>query len=410
MRIAKLYPAITKHIYHSEIMHCPTCGTRLRRYDTLAQRTIVTLYGVLFVDHRGHRCPDPDCVTADRSSRSAVADSLALPNFTFGLGVVLHVGYLRPAHYQTVAQVHAAIHKHLTPYAVTISRREILYLVDASCTLLRASQSIADDHAWQTIARTNRGIILFIDGIQPDKGDETIYLVRNMVTGRLLAAANVRSSDAATITALLCPTHDLEIPVIGAVSDVRESLLQGMVVLWPNIPHQVYQFHYLREASHPMYDLDRSVCKQMRTAIQQDVRTVRQHLEHHTAKHDPHTDADQRTVAQLQILDDYALALQTALNVDAFHPLAYASPAVDAALAELTAGLERLEKGAPEPGRYGETRPTADHHGAAGTVARRPDSGAAVARRCGGSRSDPVRRKAGGAARAGDERGGADAV
>jgi len=29
MRIAKTYPTITKRIYHPEITHCPTCGTRL---------------------------------------------------------------------------------------------------------------------------------------------------------------------------------------------------------------------------------------------------------------------------------------------------------------------------------------------------------------------------------------------
>jgi len=347
MRIAKTYPTITKRIYHPEITHCPTCGTRLRRFATLAQRTIVTLDGVLFVDHRGHRCPDQTCPTAARPYRSAAADSLALPHFTFGLDVVLHVGHLRLAHHQTVDQVHAAIQERLTPLGASISRREIGYLFDAYCTLLRASQDIADDHAWQATARAHGGIILSIDGIQPDKGNETIYLVRDVITGRLLTAENVHRSDAGTITALLRPIHDLGIPVIGAVSDAQESLLQGIAALWPDIPHQVCQFHYLREAGRPMYEHDRGVRKQMRKAIQQDVRTVRQQLERHIAKLDPEAVDDQRTAAQLQILDDYALAAQTSLNVDATQPFAYASPAVDDALSEVAASLERLEKGGP---------------------------------------------------------------
>jgi hypothetical protein len=276
-----------------------------------------------------------------------VADSLALPGFTFGLDIVLQVGQLRLAQHQTVDQVHAALLERLTPYAVTISRREILYLFDAYCTLLRASQSIADDHAWQATARAHGGIIISIDGIQPDKGNETIYLVRDVITGRLLAAENVRSSDAATITALLRPIYDLGLPVIGAISDAQESLLQGIDALWPDIPHQVCQFHYLREASRPMYDVDRKVRKQMRKAIQQDVRSVRQQLEHHRAKLDPDTADDQRTAALMQLLDDYALAAQTALNVDALQPFAYASPVVDDALTEIAASLERLEKGGP---------------------------------------------------------------
>jgi hypothetical protein len=44
---------------------------------------------------------------------------------------------------------------------------------------------------------------------------------------------------------------------------------------------------------------------------------------------------------------DYALAAQTALNVDALQPFAYASPAVDAALSEVAASRERLEKRGP---------------------------------------------------------------
>lgn len=347
MRIAKTYPTVTKRIYHPEITHCPTCGTRLRRFATLAQRTIITLDGVLFVDHRGHRCPDPACPTAARPYRSAVADGLALPHFTFGLDVVLHVGHLRLAQHQTVDQVHAAIQERLTPVGASISRREIGYLFDAYCTLLRASQDIAADHAWQATVRANGGIILSIDGIQPDKGNETIYLVRDVITGRLLAAENVHRSDAGTITALLRPIHDLGIPIIGAVSDAQESLLQGIAALWPDIPHQVCQFHYLREAGRPMYEHDRGVRKQMRKAIQQDVRTVRQQLERHIAKLDAQTEADPRTTAQLQILDDYALAVQTSLNVDATQPFAYASPAVDDALSEVAASLERLEKGGP---------------------------------------------------------------
>lgn len=149
------------------------------------------------------------------------------------------------------------------------------------------------------------------------------------------------------MTALLRPICDLGVPVIGAISDAQESLLQAIAALWPDIPHQVCQFHYLRKASRPMFDVDRKVRKQIRKAIQQDVRTVRRQLEVHATKLDPTSAADQRTGAQLQILDDYALAAQTALNVDALQPFQYASPVVDDALTAITTSLERLEKGAP---------------------------------------------------------------
>lgn len=350
MRRAKVYPHVTKQIYHAEITICPTCGARLRRYTTISQRIVVTLDGVLRVVHCGYRCPQADCATAKRPYRSTVADGLALPGFTFGLDIVLLVGHLRLAEHQTVDQVHAALQARLTPLSVTISRREILYLFDAYCTLLRASQSIADDHVWQEQTRTNGGVIIAIDGIQPDKGSETIYLVRDVVTGRLLAAENVQRSDTPTMIALLRPIRELGVPVIGAVSDAQESLLQAIAALWPDIPHQVCQFHYLRAASRPMYDVDRTLRKQIRRAIQQDVRTVRRQLEAHAGKLDQTDADDQRTTAQLQILDDYALAAQTALNLDALQPFQYASTAVDDALAASATSLDGLEKrGAATP-------------------------------------------------------------
>lgn len=348
MRTTKVYPNSTKHTFHSELSHCLSCGTRLRRYATVSSRTVVTLDGVIRVVHCGYRCPQAACPTATRRYRSTVADSLALPGFTFGLDIVLLVGQLRLGQHQTVDQVHVAVQERLTPLGVTISRREILYLFDAYCTLLRASQVLADDHAWQAQTRAHGGVIISIDGIQPDKGSETIYLVRDVVTGRLLAAENVRSSDTPTMIDLLRPIRDLGVPVIGAVSDAQESLLQAVAALWPDIPHQVCQFHYLREASRPMYDVDRKLRKQIRKAIQQDVRTVRRQLDAHTAQLDPTDADDQRTTAQLQILDDYALAAQTALNLDALQPFQYASPAVDDALTVIATSLEGLEKGAPE--------------------------------------------------------------
>jgi hypothetical protein len=349
MRTTKVYPTVTKQIYHAEITTCPTCGSRLRRFTTVAQRTVVTLDGVLRVVHCGYRCPHSDCATARRTYRSTVADGLALPGFTFGLDIVLLVGHLRLSEHQTVDQVHTVLHARLMPLGVTISRREILYLFDAYCTLLRASQSIADDAAWQAQTHINGGVIISIDGIQPDKGSETIYLVRDVVTGRLLAAENVRSSDTATMTALLQPIRNLEIPVVGAVSDAQESLLQAVAGVWPGIPHQVCQFHYLREATRPMFDVDRQVRKQIRKAIQQDVRAVRRQIDTQIAKFDPQDADDQRTAAQLQILDDYALAAQTALNVDALQPMQYASPVVDAALDAIATSLEGLQKGDPPP-------------------------------------------------------------
>src|SRR5215210_8182437 len=153
MRRPKVYPPLSKCICRSEFTTCLTCGTRLRRYATLSERPIITLTGPLRLTHCGYRCPDPACPTAPRAYRSATADALALPGFTFGLDIVVLVGHLRLAQHHTLDQAHHVLQTRLAPFEQTISRREISYLFDTYCTLVRATQEVAADTVWQAQVR-----------------------------------------------------------------------------------------------------------------------------------------------------------------------------------------------------------------------------------------------------------------
>jgi hypothetical protein len=135
MRRAKVYSQLTKRVLRAELTTRLTCGTRLRRYATLSERTVITLDGSIHVTHCGYRCPDSNCPTHPRSYRSAAADALALPGFTFGLDLVILVGHLRLAQQHTLDQAHQAIQARLTRFDLTLSRRETLYLFDTYCTL-----------------------------------------------------------------------------------------------------------------------------------------------------------------------------------------------------------------------------------------------------------------------------------
>ena len=101
------------------------------------------------------------------------------------------VGQLRLCQHQTLDEVHQTLLERLAPYALTISRREVLYLFDAYCTLLQLASAAAEDKEWLAQVEANGGLSISIDGIQPDKGNETIYLVRDALTGRVLSAENV---------------------------------------------------------------------------------------------------------------------------------------------------------------------------------------------------------------------------
>lgn len=159
MKRSRNYATVIKHWYRPVEHECPDCHRTLREVKTLSKRTVITLREVIKVTHAGYRCPDAQCPGYQRTYRSAAADALALPGFTYGLDIVLLVGRLHRGKHQTVDEVHEELLERLAPLEVRISRREILYLFEAYCTLLRASSEAKDDREWLGPVQKNGGII-----------------------------------------------------------------------------------------------------------------------------------------------------------------------------------------------------------------------------------------------------------
>src|SRR5438876_6797036 len=314
MRHSRSYPNVIRRWYRPVEHECLECHRTLREAVAVSRRTVITLEGVIKLNHAGYRCPDPQCVGHTRTYRSVEADALALPHFTYGLDIVLLVGVLRLREHQTVDEIHQELLRRLEPLGVKIARREILYLFEAYCTLLRASSEAKDDVEWLAQVQKNGGIIVSVDGIQPEKGNETVYLVRDALTGRVLAAENVLSSETAVIKELLRPVVALGVKVLGTITDAQESELLAVQQLWPNVPHQVCQFHVLRDASKSAFEADKQVKTAMRTRLQPKVREVRKQIKKQLATASPHE------ARQLGVLDGYATGIVTALNTDGLQP------------------------------------------------------------------------------------------
>src|SRR5436190_7166053 len=244
--------------------------------------------------------------------------------------------------HQTVDEIHQELLKRLAPLGVKIARREVLYLFEAYCTLLRASSEAKDDEEWVAQVKKNGGIIISVDGIQPEKGNETVYVVRDALTGRVLAAENVTSSETEVIKALLAPVVALEVEkkvkVLGTITDAQESELKAVEELWPEVPHQVCQFHALRDAAQGAFEADKAVKTAMRKQLQPKLRAVRKQLKKQIPQAQP------EEAEQLAVLDDYAAGLVSALNTDGVQPFKYAAVEAADALDEVEASLERLSK------------------------------------------------------------------
>jgi hypothetical protein len=340
MRTRKVYPVLTRRTFRPEVTTCASCGARLRRRVTLSRRVVITQNGPLQVTHCGYRCPDAACPAPARTYRSAVADGLALPGFTFGLDWILVIGQLRLSQHLTLDQTHQIVQAQLSRWQVTISQREVLYLFEAYCSLLRAAQEWEANPPWRAEVEANGGLLLALDGIQPDKGHATIYLIRDLLTGHLLGAQNLLSSEAAVLQAvLLAPIAAWGLPVLGVLTDGQEALLQAVAVTWPGVPHQICHFQALREAGRLLYERDRAIKVQLRTMLQSRIRTVRRQLDRRGAAAGPE-DVDEAPYAR--ILADYAAGLQAVINRDGLQPFRFGAVALDDALGEVEQSLAHL--------------------------------------------------------------------
>src|SRR5258708_21004191 len=342
MNHPRSYPQVMRRWYRPIEHECPECHRTLHEAMTLTRRTVITLNGVIKLNHAGYRCPDVDCPGHQGTYRSREADALALPHFTFGLDVVLLVGRLRLGKHQTVDEVHQELLERLSPLGVRISRREILYLFEAYSTLLRASSEAKDDLEWLGQAKKNGGIIVSVDGIQPEKGNETVYVVRDALTGRVLEASQVSSSETEVMKALLAPVVALKLKVLGTITDAQESELKAVEDLWPQVPHQVCQFHALRDASKSAYETDKQVKTAMRKRLQPKVRALRKQIKKRLSTASP----DQ--TKQLPVPADSPTQALTPPNTDGLQPFKYATVEASKLLEEIEASLEQLaKKGGP---------------------------------------------------------------
>ena len=344
MNKKKRYNQAVKRILRPEVTHCLECQSRLRRCVTISDRMIITLKQVMRVVHCGYRCPQEACPGRTVLYRSAQADALALSGFTFGLDIVFAVGHLRMSEHKTVDEIHRSLSQQLAPLEQTISRREILFLFEAYTALLRAGTEVSHDEAWKEQVRKNKGILLSIDGIQPDAGNETIYLLRDVLTGRILNAENVTESTKERLKQILAPVVALNVPILGVISDAQPTELQAVAELWPDVAHQICQFHALREAGRLIYNADHRVKTDMRISMQQKTHEYRHNLHKRLREVEEQKEEKEQEIKQLHILEEYAAMVEAALNVESLAPFDYGGLTMQEVLTHIQTSLERLEK------------------------------------------------------------------
>lgn len=307
-------------------------------------RTVVTLQGLCRLTLKIRRCHNPDCPLYHKPYRPEEEGALALPQSEFGLDIIALIGTLRYVQHRSVPE----IHKELLATGVSIAERTVTYLIERYEELV--ALHLADQDRLKALLREQGRVVLAIDGLQPDMGHEVLWVIRDCLSGEILLARPLLSAAHSDLMILLSEVQqvlvsfgepgepagpDEAIPICGVISDGEQSIRLAVQQALPGVPHQLCQFHYLREATRPMYEADRHAKKELKKAVRgvraiersvEDKLKTQAHLnssytvQRQKGQKDKDNEAQEAQDVERAILG-YCLAVRSALTEDGPPPL-----------------------------------------------------------------------------------------
>jgi hypothetical protein len=287
---------------------------RLTLLDEVVQFTLVV-----------RRCRTPSCARYRRAYRPEEEGALALPHGEFGLDVIALVGQLRFREHRSVPEIHEALGKR----GVVLGERTVGHLIARYEELV--ALHLTDNRRLRDRLTSEGGVVLALDGLQPDIGHEVLWVIRDCVSGEALLARSLLSATEADLAVLLREVKDaLPAPILGVVSDGQPSIRRAVASALPGVPHQLCHFHYLKEAAKPIYEADRHAKKELKKTVR-GVRPIERAVE---GRDDP----------EAEVTRGYCLAVRSALTDDGRPPLVAAGLKLLDRLAAIDASLGRLEK------------------------------------------------------------------
>jgi len=177
-------------------------------------------------------------------------------------------------------------------------------------------------HAYRDV----KDLVLSIDGLQPEKGHETLYVVRELRAKRVWFAESLISSSAAEVRRLLVQARQwaerLQLPVSLWVSDKQDAFVTGIAAEFPGIGHRYCSNHFLRDLAKPVLEEDSHAKVKMRKKVR-GLRAIEREILKKTSQT---SDAPQQTSSAApeqpeDVALDYCTAVRGILNNDQGGPL-----------------------------------------------------------------------------------------
>ena len=315
---------------------CPVCGRMMYICDHRC-RHVHTLEGPVELICKLNHCPDPACPGHAQTKSPELEVTIAPPHWAIGWDVFCWIGHRRFARHRSITEIQADL---LDDYKIKLSDDAIAKSIRRYQVMLAARQQ--DPESLRRQYESVDKIILSIDGLQPEKGHETLYVVRELTGKRVWFAEALISATAAEVRRRIAKAKQwadaLGKTVALWISDRQDAFVTGIAAEFPDVPHRYCDNHFLRDVAKPVLEADSHAKVQMRRKVR-GLRKVEQAVLKHrrgsseedVAANDPRgavtstagpADTDPpRTDPACEVVLDYCVAVRGILNDDQGGPL-----------------------------------------------------------------------------------------
>jgi hypothetical protein len=213
-----------------------------------------------------NHCPDPNCPGHARTKSPELESTIAPPKWAIGWDILCWIGHRRCARHWSISQIQSDL---WDDYGIKLSDNSIARYIRHYQVMLAARQQ--DPLALRQHYRGVDEIILSIDGLQPEKGHETLYVVRELTGKRVWFAVPLISATADEVRRLMAQAkawaQSLGKPVALWLSDRQDAFVTGIAAEFPGVPHRYCDNHFLRDVAKPVLEADSHAKVQMRKKV-----------------------------------------------------------------------------------------------------------------------------------------------
>jgi hypothetical protein len=244
---------------------CPVCGRMMHICDHRYRR-LHTLQGPLQLICKLNHCPDRGCPGHARTRSPELEAAIAPPNWAIGWDVFCWIGHRRCSRHLAVPHIRSEL---LDTYAIRLSDDAIEEYIQRYQVMLAARQQ--DPEALRRAYESVGELVLSIDGLQPEKGHETLYVVRELTRKRVWFAEPLISATAAEVQRLIATAKEwakrLDKEVVLWISDKQDAFVAGIAAEFPGVPHRYCDNHFLRDLAKPVLEADSRARVRMRKKV-----------------------------------------------------------------------------------------------------------------------------------------------